>query len=189
MRLYRLDFINANQYLLPKKLISLLLCLFSYSSPCLTQTPEVGEFITTQDGHSQGYIYDIIQDKDGFMWFATKDGLNRYDGYNFKIFTNNPVDPNSISANKITELFIDSSERLWAMTSNAGINIYDKENGIFRHIYHDPKDRSSLSGDNVRHVIELEKNEFLVTVDNNIINRIRLVDSFFYRRKIQECRY
>ena len=64
--------------------------------------------LTTSYGLSQGYVYDILQDRDGFMWFATKDGLNRYDGYSFKVYTYNNYDPYSISNNNVNRLFEDS---------------------------------------------------------------------------------
>ena len=46
--------------------------------------------ISVDDGLSQGFVYDGLQDKEGFMWFATMDGLNRYDGYGFKVYKNDP---------------------------------------------------------------------------------------------------
>ena len=47
--------------------------------------------LTTEDGLSNNNVYDIIQDKLGFIWFATDDGLNRFDGYDFKIYRNDPA--------------------------------------------------------------------------------------------------
>ena len=60
------------------------------------------EQITASDGLSQGMIFDLIQDKKGFLWFATNDGLNRYDGYNFKVFTHDGKQPFSIAENRAT---------------------------------------------------------------------------------------
>lgn len=81
--------------------------------------------LTIADGLSQGMIYDFLQDRMGFMWIATKDGLNRYDGYNFKIFTNDPYDPYSISGNTCTVLLEDTQGRLWIGTEKDGLNLYD----------------------------------------------------------------
>lgn len=50
------------------------------------------EKITIEQGLSQGMIFDMLQTRDGFLWVATKDGLNRYDGYNFKVFSHDPYD-------------------------------------------------------------------------------------------------
>ena len=50
-----------------------------------------------EDGLSQSTIFSSLQDKEGYMWFATRSGLNRYDGYNFKVFFNDPKDSTSLS--------------------------------------------------------------------------------------------
>ena len=56
---------------------------------------------TTRDGLSQGYIYHMMKDSRGFMWFSTQDGVNRFDGYNFKVFKPIYNDSNSIAGTKI----------------------------------------------------------------------------------------
>lgn len=81
--------------------------------------------LTIADGLSQGMVYDFLQDRTGFMWIATKDGLNRYDGYNFKVFTNDPYNPYSISGNTCTVLLEDTRGRLWIGTEKDGLNLYD----------------------------------------------------------------
>jgi ligand-binding sensor domain-containing protein/serine phosphatase RsbU (regulator of sigma subunit) len=58
--------------------------------------------ITSEDGLSTNYITSIIQDNKGFMWFGTQDGLNKYDGYQVKIFKNDPTNPNSLSSSEVT---------------------------------------------------------------------------------------
>jgi len=63
--------------------------------------------LTVSDGLSQNAVSYICQDSRGFMWFATASGLNRYDGYNFKMYTYNPDNPGSISDNSITGIYED----------------------------------------------------------------------------------
>lgn len=84
----------------------ILLMLCSNMPFSLSQNYQVQTF-TTAEGLSQGMIYDILQDRDGFMWFATKDGLNRFDGYRFEVFTNDPFDPFSIAGNEVVSLLED----------------------------------------------------------------------------------
>jgi signal transduction histidine kinase/DNA-binding response OmpR family regulator/ligand-binding sensor domain-containing protein len=91
------------------------------------------ERVTIEHGLSQGMIYDVLQTKDGFLWIATKDGLNRYDGYNFKVFSNDPFDAYSVAENTITTLFEDSRGWLWVGTDSKGVDIYDRKSGRFHH--------------------------------------------------------
>src|SRR4051794_72711 len=69
--------------------------------------------VSTGDGLSQTKVVQIIQDDQGFMWFGTQYGLNRYDGYNFKLFLHDPRDPGSLGCVFIRALFKDRSGALW----------------------------------------------------------------------------
>ena len=97
------------------------------------QTANIESF-TIADGLSQGLIYDIEQTNDGFLWFATKDGLNRYDGYNFKVFINDPFQPYSIAGNDLFSLFEDSRGNLWIAVVGMGCDVLEKSSGRFLHL-------------------------------------------------------
>ncbi|MBK9013166.1 MAG: hypothetical protein IPM82_03230 [Saprospiraceae bacterium] len=99
----------------------------------VAQTPRT-ESLTIADGLSQGMIYDIEQTDDGFLWFATKDGLNRYDGYNFKVFTNDPFNPFSIAGNDVELMFEDSRGNLWLGITGIGVDVLEKTSGKFLHL-------------------------------------------------------
>lgn len=134
--------------------------------------------LTPSEGLSQGYVYDILQDKDGFMWFGTKDGLNRYDGYSFKVYTYDSYNSNSITNNNVNRLFEDSKGRLWVSTDE-GINIYDKRKNVFRRILHNPKNANSLSGNKIYlPIIELPDGRFLVFPEEKGLNVITLPNDF-----------
>lgn len=92
------------------------------------------ESLTIEQGLSQGMIFDLCQTRDGFLWVATKDGLNRYDGYNFKVFTHNPFDPFSLSESAVIALFEDSRGLLWISTVSKGLDVYDPRTGHFHHV-------------------------------------------------------
>src|ERR1700756_4047737 len=77
--------------------------------------------LTTGDGLSQAYVTAILQDRRGFLWFATRDGLNRYDGDTFVVYKSNPNDPTSLSSNFIQALMEDDHGDLWIAT-NTGVN-------------------------------------------------------------------
>jgi signal transduction histidine kinase/ligand-binding sensor domain-containing protein len=69
--------------------------------------------LSTADGMSQTKVNQIVQDDQGFMWFGTQYGVNRYDGYNFKLFVHVPRNPNSLSGVYVNALFKDRDGVLW----------------------------------------------------------------------------
>lgn len=83
-----------------------------------------------EQGLSYNSVFDILQDSKGFLWFASKDGLNRFDGYNFKIFRNNPADTSSIGSNVMLSLLEDPSKTLWIATSK-GLYLYNDTTELF----------------------------------------------------------
>jgi len=83
------------------------------------------EQLTIKDGLSQSSINCIYQDRKGFLWIGTQDGLNRYDAYNFKIYRHDPRDSTSLAGNFINAVCEDSQGRLWIGTDGAGIAVYD----------------------------------------------------------------
>ncbi|MDH5474632.1 MAG: ATP-binding protein [Cyclobacteriaceae bacterium] len=103
------------------------------------------DFYDNKNGLSQGTINCIIQDKYGYMWFGTQDGLNKFDGTNFTVFKNDIDDPNSISDNYITDIAEDSEGNLWVGTRSGGINRYDINSGIFKSFKNSKNNSQSLS--------------------------------------------
>jgi len=143
------------------------------------QNPPAYESISTAQGLSQGMIFDLLQDKEGFIWAATKNGLNRYDGYSFKIFANDPYNANSLSSNTVVKLFEDSKGRIWAGTENAGLNIYDKQSGKFYRITHSNSNPASLSGNGIRSIMEMPDGRMLVATDVAGLNIVETGTDFF----------
>src|SRR5512142_2489094 len=74
--------------------------------------------LSVEDGLSQSTVRAILQDAQGFMWFGTDDGLNKYDGYTFTLYRHDAANPGSLSDNTITALFQDQAGSLWIGTSN-----------------------------------------------------------------------
>ncbi len=94
--------------------------------------------LRADDGLAHDVVFMTLQDRRGFLWFATQDGLSRYDGYRFKNFINDPEDPSSISGNVVFALLEDRDGRLWAGAN--GLNRFDPKRGRF--------ERIGYSGDN-----------------------------------------
>ena len=126
------------------------------------------ELLGTSDGLSQGMIYDLLQDRQGFLWFATRDGLNRYDGYSFQIFQNNPFDPFSIAGNDIQSLFEDHLGRIWAGTTNNGLTVLEPRTGKFYYL-------NNLSRQNISSLAETPDGSIWAGT-SNAVNRIHIPD-------------
>src|SRR5690242_14083668 len=87
--------------------------------------------ISTTQGLSINNASCILQDRRGFIWVGTRDGLNRYNGYTFDIFRNDPRDRNTISSNFIWCLAEDREGNIWAGTIEGGLNKYEYSTGRF----------------------------------------------------------
>lgn len=110
--------------------------------------------ISTEEGLSQSHVLCIIQDRKGFMWFGTADGLNRYDGYNFKVYKNVIGDSSSLPNNYITSICEDSRGELWIGSLGGGLSKLDREKDKFITYHHSDKNKFSLSSDNVNKILE-----------------------------------
>ncbi|WP_316785904.1 two-component regulator propeller domain-containing protein [Pedobacter frigiditerrae] len=87
--------------------------------------------LTTKNGLSSNTVNAILQDRNGLTWFGTNDGLNKFDGTNFTVYTNKSKDGTSIPSNNITALLEDRLGRLWIGTSSGGLCIYDSKKNQF----------------------------------------------------------
>jgi ligand-binding sensor domain-containing protein/signal transduction histidine kinase len=105
--------------------------------------------LTTKEGLSQSSVTEILQDRRGFMWFATRDGLNRYDGNAFVVYKHNPNNPGSLSSNFVLDLMEDDQGYLWIATDFGGVNKFDPATERFVRYRHDPNKPNSISGDSV----------------------------------------
>ena len=106
--------------------------------PTQEQSPSVSQRarfdrITPADGLSSPFVRDILQDRQGYMWFATEGGLNRYDGYEFTIYREDPGDPTSIRFDDVWVLLEDSDGTLW-VGGGGGLDRFDRETGTFTHV-------------------------------------------------------
>src|SRR5688572_23211576 len=86
-----------------------------------------------ENGLSNNNVLCILQDKKGFMWFGTRDGLNRFDGYTFKVFLEDPSNPKSLGNDHINCMLQDENELIWVGTQN-GIYKYNPVDESFEHV-------------------------------------------------------
>ncbi|WP_304130681.1 two-component regulator propeller domain-containing protein [Ignavibacterium album] len=132
--------------MLRKFLITLFVILF-FSIRLIAQQSIVFNHLTVSNGLSQNSVTCIFQDRKGFMWFGTQDGLNRFDGYKFKIFKNIPSDTTSLSENFIFSIFENSSGELFVETQSKIIHKYNPLKESFTKIANEKIDftKSKLS--------------------------------------------
>ena len=118
---------------------------------------------TTQNGLSSNSINTIIQDKKGFLWLGTEDGLNRFDGYTFKVYRNKRGNKNSLSNNFIWSLCEDNDGMIWIATDGGGLNKFDPVTEKFERFVHDDNDPNSISSDIIQNVFCDSKNNIWVS--------------------------
>lgn len=124
--------------------------------------------LSVEQGLSQITVNTIIQDHQGFIWFGTNDGLNRYDGYQFKYFRHDPEDPNSISSSQINVIYQDSQANLWIGTASGGLNLYHRDTEQFRHFVLDDTNTNSISDNSVTAIIEDHNQQLWIATMNGL---------------------
>ena len=102
------------------------------------------EHLTSIEGLSQSNVLCIMQDSRGYMWFGTQDGLNKYDGYEVKVYRKDPSNRNSLSNDYIKAITEDKYGNLWISTWCSGINKFDRKTERFTHFQNNPKDPKSI---------------------------------------------
>ncbi|MCA0445344.1 MAG: hypothetical protein LCH54_03850 [Bacteroidetes bacterium] len=91
--------------------------------------------LSGSDGLSQNSVTSVLQDKLGRLWFATRDGLNMYDGYSFRIYKHDPTDQSSLSENNINAILEDKTGKIWVGTQGSGLDLFTPETGKFSRPY------------------------------------------------------
>ncbi|HAN79764.1 MAG TPA: hypothetical protein DCQ31_19385 [Bacteroidales bacterium] len=126
------------------------------------------EHLTSDLGLSQNSVKSIVQDVQGYMWFGTLDGLNRFDGHEIKIYRNSPNNPNSVSDNNITALFIDKRGNMWVGTSDKGISIYNPKSDNFTGYRHVKENPLSIASDQINCFYEDSYGNLWIGTSNGI---------------------
>ncbi|MCO4798639.1 MAG: hypothetical protein KC484_05470, partial [Colwelliaceae bacterium] len=148
-------------------LCSIISSLPSLASPTTFDKNLKFKHITPADGLSQSSIFDIIQDKQGYIWIATQDGLNIYDGIKFKQYRSNILNENSIADNFIRKLFQDSKGNIWIGTSN-GLSKYNNNLDNFENYYHNKDIQNSLLDNTIWDIYEDNNNVLWISTELGI---------------------
>ncbi len=105
--------------------------------------------LSLKEGLSQTTVGSILQDRRGFMWFGTHDGINRYDGYNFVSYRSDPVQGNSLLGNIVMDMLEDPSGILWIASEAGGLNKFDPVSETFTNYRHEADSPDSLKNNTV----------------------------------------
>ncbi len=139
---------------LPMSVVLWIMFVFLLSSISYSQMGELQfKRISIESGLSQSSVLCIYQDHKNFLWFGTYEGLNRYDGYSFKVYKADPENPYSISNNDIECIQEDHLGVLWIGTGE-GLSRFDRYQERFINYKNDPNDPNSLSNNYVRYIYE-----------------------------------
>jgi len=175
-----------------QKLITFLLilsCTFCFAQPSTLYFRN----LNTGNGLSQNKINCIIQDKRGFTWIGTDDGLNRYDGHRFQVFRHDPSNSATLSGNMITDLLEDKNEILWIATADGGLSRYDYRlppDKQFQQFKHSPSDSTSIPVNIINALLEDASGDlWLATSGNGVLrfNKKKKTFSEPIRRKSRTC--
>ncbi len=157
--------------------IRLGLCWLLFAGIISAQPQDVRfEFLTIEHGLSNFSINDIIQDGQGFLWFATEDGLNKYDGYDFKVYKADPGADAALPHSYITQLYLDRSNSLWVIAGNRLCRYEPSRDGFqrFEHLFPETK---PLADKNVAAVCEDRFGNFWIGTDRGLFRHDRQRDS------------
>jgi len=138
--------------------------------------------IKSSTGISSNIVYKCLQDNYGFIWMATQEGLNRFDGSKCFVIKRIAGNSNSLSSNDISDIQIDGIGNLWIATRGGGINYLNLKTYQFKHFFHNPKDPNSLISNEIRQVFVDEKNNLWAVSSNpNAINLLKNGSDKFIR--------
>ncbi len=160
------------------------ICLWSSQAFAQVTSRYIFDHLTVDEGLSQSTVFAITKDTDGFIWFGTRDGLNRYDSRNIKIYRNKLNDPTSLSGNGIQCFFIDSDNKLWIGTSE-GISIYNSVLDNFTQSKLDPTVNERLSNNHVT-AIDSDKDGDIWVATHGGLNKVISRSPLRYQHFIHE---
>lgn len=169
-----------------RQLPKILIFCFVLLNLAFAESPNF-QTISLDEGLSQSGVRSIAQDKTGFLWFATSDGLNKYDGYEIQVFRNEKNNPKSISSDIISCVFTDSKGNLWVGTRDKGLNLYIAKDETFKHFQKDLENPKSIVSNEISRIYEDKRgNLWIATFDG--LSRFNSETEEFYNFEISSER-
>jgi signal transduction histidine kinase/ligand-binding sensor domain-containing protein/CheY-like chemotaxis protein len=138
------------------------------------------EHLGTAQGLSQSNVICSLQDSRGFMWFGTREGLNKYNGYTFTVYKNETGNDKSLSNNLINAIVEDAEGNLWIATWGGGLDRFDRKTEQFTHFRHNPADPRSLSSNLVLSLLRDSRGSIWVGTEDGGLNRMDSLGRFVH---------
>ncbi|MEH6408708.1 MAG: two-component regulator propeller domain-containing protein, partial [Leeuwenhoekiella sp.] len=142
---------------------------------CLAQTQPIFEKLAQAQGLSNSRVTSIVKGDNSYMWFATKNGLNRYDGNEIKVYSKQN---STISSNDISDLLFDDSGKLWISTLGGGLDLYDPVKNDFKIYKSEVTDEKSISSNQVNTIFQDSKQDIWLGTEMGICKYDAKSDSF-----------
>lgn len=136
--------------------------------------------MTVADGLPSSVVYKTVQDRDGFIWIGTQDGLARYDGVGFRLFRHDPADPASLASNDVSALLVDRAGNLWCGGEASGLNRLEADGKRFTHWRHRPNAIGTLGSDDLFSLAEDAAGGIWVGTYLGGLNRLQPDGSFLH---------
>ena len=125
--------------------------------------------ITVKDGLGAPTVYHSMQDKNGFMWFATSNGISKFDGYSFTNYIHNPENPNGLSGGTNIFLLEDNEGKIWIVNNaSSGLDRYDPVYDNFDNFKNDTNNPGTISSNSIYHLVQDDENNIWVATGNGI---------------------
>lgn len=144
---------------------TLLLCLLSFN--CLAQDVKLFKNFGVDNPMSYNFVRTITQDKNGFIWFGSSEGLDRFDGHESISFHHDAALPNSLSSDVISRIIIDSKDRLWVGTFGGGLNLYRENTQDFLRLT-SKTEGLEITNDTVNALFEDSQGQIWVGTENGL---------------------
>jgi signal transduction histidine kinase/ligand-binding sensor domain-containing protein/DNA-binding NarL/FixJ family response regulator len=145
----------------------ILLLPFLLSVSSFSQDQLKFSHLSVKDGLSNNEVLCVLQDHNGFIWFGTANGLNRYDGYSFKVYQHVGSDSSSLSDKRIRAIAEDHLGRIWIGTNN-GLNCFDPIMETYQHFYFNENDTNSISNNRITRLHYSQKNILWIGTENGL---------------------
>lgn len=174
----------------------LLVPLVLYTSPALGQDEQASrktfltskapslrfEHIGIKEGMAQASANSIMQDSRGYLWITTQGGLHRFDGQEFKIYSETPFDTTSLSESWVWGAAEAGNGDIWVTAEGGGLNRLDQTTGRFKKYLHDPDDSTTLSSNRAFMPFEDSRGDLWVGTFNNGLNRMKAGEDGVFTR-------